>query len=83
MSSEWSGGRSCQSGSMTQSQSSVASTTPSEMLGTCGGGSALTPAELRAAETAERLLEQERRDMEIARQLQVCTKNAQLNTNPS
>lgn len=83
VSSEWSGGRSSQS-SMSRSRSSVASTTPSDMLGACGGGhgpmvasdvlgigSALSPAELRAAETAERMLEQERRDMEMARQLQV------------
>ena len=33
--------------------------------------SALSPAELRAAEAAERLLEQERKDLEIARRLQV------------
>ena len=33
--------------------------------------SALSPAELRAAEAAERLLEQERKDREIARRLQV------------
>ena len=40
-----------------------------------GLGSALSPAELRAAEAAERRreeeLEQERRDLEIARRLQV------------
>ena len=44
-------------------------------VGLSGLGSALSPAELRAAEAAERRreeeLEQERRDMEIARRLQV------------
>ena len=84
VSSEFSGGRSSQSS--IRSRSSLASTTPSEVLGAVGGappasltptdvqlgiGAALSPAELRAAEAAERLLEQERRDMEIARQLQV------------
>ena len=91
--SEFSGGRSSQSSS--RSRSSLASTSPSEVLGACGGaplatsdlvtssltspdpdsvlrlGSALSPAEIRAAEAAERLLEQERKDGEIAKQLQV------------
>ena len=84
VSSEFSGGRSSQSSS-SRSRSSMASTSPSELMGACGGaaaavvspgdvlglGSALSPAELRAAEAAERLLEQEKKDMEIARQLQV------------
>ena len=93
VSSEFSGGRSSQSSS--RSRSSLASTSPSEVLGACGGaplsssdlvtssltspdpdsvlglGSALSPAEIRAAEAAERLLEQERKDREIAKQLQV------------
>ena len=93
VSSEFSGGRSSQSSS--RSRSSLASTSPSEVLGACGGapltsadpvtsslaspdpdsvlglGSALSPAEIRAAEAAERLLMQERKDMEIAKQLQV------------
>ena len=90
ISSEFSGGRSSQSSS--RSRSSLASTSPSEVLGACGGtpltsadlltstpdpesvlglGSALSPAEIRAAEAAERLLEQEKKDMEIAKQLQV------------
>ena len=93
ISSEFSGGRSSQSSS--RSRSSLASTSPSEVLGACGGapltsadlmtsslaspdpdsvlglGSALSPAEIRAAEAAERLLMQERKDMEIAKQLQV------------
>ena len=80
VSSEFSGGRSSQSSS--RSRSSLASTSPSEVLGACGGaplsssdlvtssltspdpdsvlglGSALSPAEIRAAEAAERLLEQ-------------------------
>jgi len=80
-SSDTSGGRSSRTSS--RSRSSVASTSCSDM-GACGGatsltpdpndilgiGAALSPAELRAAEAAERLLEQERKDMEIARQLQ-------------
>ena len=92
VSSEFSGGRSSQSSS--RSRSSLASTSPSEVLGACGGaplassdlvtsltspdpdsvlglGSALSPAEIRAAEAAERLLDQERKDREIAKQLQV------------
>ena len=86
ISSEFSGGRSSQSS--TRSRSSLASTSPSELLGAAGGvaaaprpapapgdvlgiGAALSPAEIRAAEAAERMLEQERKDMEIARQLQV------------
>ena len=92
VSSEFSGGRSSQSSS--RSRSSLASTSPSEVLGACGGAplassdlvtsltspdpdsvlgleSALSPAEIRAAEAAERLLDQERKDREIAKQLQV------------
>ena len=36
-----------------------------------GIGAALSPAELKAAEAAERLYDQERKDMQIAKQLQV------------
>lgn len=80
-SSDTSGGRSSRTSS--RSRSSVASTNCSDM-GACGGGAslapdpndilgigaAISPAEMRAAEAAERLLEQEKKDMEIARQLQ-------------
>jgi len=80
-SSDTSGGRSSRTSS--HSRSSLASTSYSDM-GACAGpsslapdpsdvlgiGSALTPAELKAAEAAERLLEQEKKDMEIAKQLQ-------------
>ena len=48
--------------------SSLTSPDPDSVLGL---GSALSPAEIRAAEAAERLLEQERKDREIAKQLQV------------
>ena len=86
ISSEFSGGPGSSQSSLSRSRSSMASTSPSELMGACGGagrvtpgdvlgiGSALSPAELRAAEAAERLLEQEKRDMEIARQLQVSEK---------
>jgi len=80
-SSDTSGGRSSRTSS--QSRSSVASTSYSDM-GACAGasslspdpndilgiGSALSPAELRAAEAVERQYEQERKDMEVAKQLQ-------------
>lgn len=80
-SSDTSGGRSSRTSS--RSGSSIASTSCSDM-GACGGatsltpdpndilgiGAALSPAELKAAEAAERLHEQERKDMEIAKQLQ-------------
>jgi len=76
-----SGGRSSRTSS--RSRSSVASTSCSDM-GACGGassltpdpndilgiGAALSPAELKAAEAAERLYDQERKDMQIAKQLQ-------------
>ena len=67
--------------------SSLVSTATSDALGACGGARSLSPdpastvlglgaaglsqAELKAAEAAERQLEQERRDEELARQLQV------------
>lgn len=76
------GGRSS-SRTSSHSRSSVASTSYSDM-GACAGaaslspdptdflgiGGALSPAELKAAEAAERLLEQEKKDMEMAKQLQ-------------